>query len=72
MLPKIKSDLDGLERLAASFYDASCDPESDTLNSISTKIRLAIMDIQNLRDALTEEWSQYHENFKRNNCRNVN
>jgi len=52
MLPEIKSDLDGLERLAASFYDASCDPESDTLNSISTKIRLAVMDIQNLRDEL--------------------
>ena len=72
MLPKIKSDLDGLERLAASFYDASSDPEMDTLNDVSRKIRLAIMDIKNLRDALTEEWSQYHENFKRNNCRNVN
>jgi len=57
MLPKIKSDLDGLERLAASFYDASSDPEMDTLNDVSRKIRLAIMDIQNLRDALTEEWS---------------
>ena len=72
MLPKIKSDLDGLERLAASFYDASSDSEMDTLNDVSRKIRLAIMDIQNLRDALTEEWSQYYENFKRNNCRNVN
>jgi len=29
----------------------------DTLNDVSRKIRLAIMDIQNLRDALTEEWS---------------
>ena len=72
MLPEIKSDLDGLERLAASFYDASSDPEMDTLNDVSRKIRLAIMDIQNLRDALTEEWSQYYENFKRDNRRNVN
>jgi len=57
MLPKIKSDLEGLERLAWSFYDASSDPEMDTLNDVSRKIRLAIMDIKNLRDALTEEWS---------------
>jgi len=55
-LPKIKSDLDSLERLAASFYFVHR-PEMDTLNDVSRKIRLAIMDIQNLRDALTEEWS---------------
>ena len=64
-LPKIKSDLDSLERLAASFYDASASgrqfilfhSDGSSITQHALKIRLAIMDIQNLRDALTEEWS---------------
>ena len=50
----IKSDLDSLERLAASFYNASYDQEVDTLNDVAKEIRLAVMDIQNLRDELIE------------------
>ena len=65
MLPKIKSDLDHLERLAADFH-------SDGHAQTAIDLRRAIMDIQNLRDALTEEWSQYYENFKRDSSRNVN
>ena len=65
MLPKIKSDLDHLERLAADFH-------SDGHAQTAIDLRRAVMDIQNLRDALTEEWSQYYENFKRDSSRNVN
>ena len=50
----IKSDLDSLERLAASFYNVSYDQEVDTLNDVAKEIRLAVMDIQNLRDELIE------------------
>jgi len=50
MLPKIKSDLDHLERLAADFH-------SDGHAQTAIDLRRAIMDIQNLRDALIEEWS---------------
>ena len=54
MADKIKSDLDSLERLASSFYNASYDQEVDTLNDVAKEIRLAVMDIQNLRDELIE------------------
>jgi len=45
MLPKIKSDLDHLERLAADFH-------SDGHAQTAIDLRRAIMDIQNLRDEL--------------------
>ena len=72
----IKSDLDSLERLASSFYDASHkqldillvyasqDQEIDTLNDIAKEIRLAVMDIQNLRDELIE-LEKLHANLER-------
>jgi len=50
MLPAIKSDLESLERLAASLHDAH-QSEFDTLNDVAAEIRLAVMDIQNLQDA---------------------
>ena len=50
MLPKIKSDLDHLEQLASDFH-------SDGHAQTAIDLRRAIMDIQNLRDALIEEWS---------------
>ena len=50
MLPKIKSDLDHLEQLASDFH-------SDGHAQTAIDLRRAVMDIQNLRDALTEEWS---------------
>tara|TARA_R110000764_G_scaffold145304_1_gene233072 strand:+ start:203 stop:388 length:186 start_codon:yes stop_codon:yes gene_type:complete len=43
MLPKIKSDLDHLERLAADFH-------SDGHAQTAIDLRRAVMDIQNLRD----------------------
>ena len=60
----IKSDLASLERLAASFYDASYDQEIDTLNDVAKEIRLAVMDIQNLRDELIE-LEKLHANLER-------
>ena len=77
MLPKIKSDLERLEDTASFLFNRV--QNNGTVNlgvegslQAASDIRGAIQDIKNLRDALTEEWSQYHENFKRNNCRNVN
>ena len=56
IMPKIESDLKALEKLAVSFEDNDCGL-NDSLNKLALDIRTAIKDIENLREALTEQWS---------------
>mgnify|MGYP001219703868 CR=1 FL=1 len=61
MLPVIKSDLDHLEQMAADFH-------SDGHAKIASDIRLAISDIQNLRDktwTAARELSEFAMNLAR-------